>query len=82
MGHYHRFRTAMLKLLDQAKNGSHVKIPGVEVIPVQAARIEPLPNSDGGKEDKVGRMALDGELVETTAIQAHVMPKVAKVFTK
>ena len=70
----------MLKLLDQAKNGSHVKIPGVEVIPVQAARIEPLPND--GKEDKAGRMALDGELVETTAIQAHVMPKVAKVFTK
>ena len=69
--------------MDQAKKGSHVKIPGVEVIPVQAARIEPLPNGEGrGQEDKMGRMALDGELVETTAIQAHVMPKVAKVFTK
>ena len=71
----------MLKVLDQAKTGAHVKIPGVEVIPVQAARIEPLPSTDE-KETKLGKMALDGEHVETTAVQVHIMPKVAKVYTK
>ena len=30
-------------MMDKAKSGSHVQLPGVEVIPVQAARIEPLP---------------------------------------
>ena len=36
-------RTTLVKLMDKAKSGSHVQLPGVEVIPVQAARIEPLP---------------------------------------
>ena len=36
-------RTTLVKLIDKAKSGSHVQLPGVEVIPVQAARIEPLP---------------------------------------
>lgn len=74
-------RTTLVKLMDKAKSGLHVQLPGVEVIPVQAARIEPLPRDDRG-DDKLGTMCLDGELVKTTAVQAHVMPKTAKIFTK
>ena len=37
---------------------------------------------DDRDDDKLGTMCLDGELVKTTAVQAHVMPKTAKIFTK
>ena len=70
-------RGDLLKMLLKVEDGSHVGIPGLEIIPVQAARIEPL---ESGRD--AGIMVLDGEKIDTTVVQSHVMPKAARVFSK
>jgi len=70
-------RSQMTQILIKLEKGTHVNTPGLEIIPVQAARIEPLPSNQ-----HMGKMCLDGELIDTTPLQAHVMPKAVKLFTK
>jgi hypothetical protein len=65
-------------MLIDMETGKHVNIPGVEIIPVRAIRLEPLGNSTQGG----GIMTLDGEVVPTGIVQAHILPSAAKVFIK
>ena len=49
----------------------HISLPGVEMIPVRAFRIEPL--------EERGTMTVDGELVERGVMQASVLPGMVRV---
>jgi len=53
-------------------SGGHVDLPGVEMIPVKAFRIEPEPNDRG-------HMTLDGEEVEYGPIQAEILPSFVNI---
>ena len=60
------------------ETGKHVNIPGIELIPVRAIRLEPLGNPAQG----YGLMTMDGEVIPTGIVQAHIMPSASKVFIK
>jgi diacylglycerol kinase family enzyme len=60
------------------ETGKHVNIPGIEIIPVRAIRLEPLDNPTQG----AGIMTMDGEMIPTGMVQAHILPSAAKVFVK
>jgi diacylglycerol kinase family enzyme len=60
------------------ETGKHVNIPGIEIIPVRAIRLEPLGNPTQG----AGIMTMDGEMIPTGMVQAHILPSAAKVFVK
>ena len=68
----------LLQMLMEMETGKHVNIPGIELIPVRAIRLEPLGNPNQG----AGIMTMDGEVIPTGVVQAHIMPSVAKVFVK
>ena len=68
----------LIQMMVDVEQGKHVSIPGIEIIPVRAFRLEPLGNSTQG----AGIMTLDGEVIPTGLIQAHIMPSAAKVFVK
>lgn len=68
-------RGDLMKVLLECETGDHVRIPGVETIPVRAVRIEPK-----GPEDKMGRYSLDGESMAACPIQMHIMPKAINVY--
>ena len=60
------------------KKGKHVGIPGIDIIPVNAVRIEPLEND----KDSKGMMTVDGELIESGPLQCHIMQNAAKIYSK
>lgn len=65
-------RLQMAQFLLSLKDGSHRKLPFVNIIPVYAVRIEPLG----------GRMTVDGELVELGPIQVSILSSVARIMHK
>ena len=71
-------RANLLKTLLKLEKGKHIGIPGIEIIPVNAVRIEPI---DKDKESK-GTMTVDGELIESGPIQCHIMQHAAKIYSK
>ena len=70
-------RANLLKALVEVEKGKHVGIPGLDIIPVTAVRIEPL-----GEKDGKGMMTVDGELIESGPLQCHIMQGAAKLFSK
>ena len=64
----------LLKALSALENGSHLGIPGVELIPVDAFRLVPAQD--------VGYMTIDGESIPIGPIQAQIMPTVINIFVK
>ncbi|XP_045602902.2 sphingosine kinase 1 [Procambarus clarkii] len=55
-------------------DGSHVSIPGVELIAVEALRIVP--------STATGCLSVDGELIPWGPVQAHVLPGRGQVMTR
>ncbi|KAG8190082.1 hypothetical protein JTE90_023054 [Oedothorax gibbosus] len=67
-------RAEVIYFLTCLQTGDHVHIPYVEVIPVHAFRLEPAsPDS---------YLTVDGEAIQCCAIQAEVLPSVARVMTR
>ena len=60
--------------MSDLEKGTHVNIPGVEVIPVSACRLVPAMD--------VGYLTTDGESIPVGPIQAQVMPTEINVFVK
>ena len=71
-------RGNLLKTLIKIEEGKHAGIPGIDIIPVNAVRIEPLEND----KDSKGVMTVDGELIESGPIQCHIMQNAAKIYSK
>ena len=71
-------RGNLLKTLLEIEKGKHVGIPGIEMIPVNAVRIEPVEKD----KDIKGKMVVDGELIESGPIQCHIMQNAAKLYSK
>ena len=69
----------LLQLLIEMEKGTHLNIPGVEIIPIRAFRLDPL---GGSSTQGGGIMTLDGELIPTGLLQGHIMPSAAKLFVK
>lgn len=72
-------------------HGKHVDLPYVTLIPVQAFRLESLAGREeeetrcprgGVRKRKSGVMTIDGELVDTDIIQAHILPSCLTVMSK
>ena len=71
-------RKNLLATLIKMEKGKHIGIPGIEIIPVNAVRIEPLENDKVSK----GTICVDGELIESGPIQCHIMQNAAKIYSK
>lgn len=65
-------RTQLANFMMTLETGSHVDLPFLEIIPIQAFRLEPL--SEGG------HLTVDGELVDYGPIQAEVLPSLARIM--
>ncbi|XP_033215848.1 sphingosine kinase 2-like isoform X2 [Belonocnema kinseyi] len=66
-------RSHLLQFLLGLSTGSHLTVPGVEMIPVKAFRIEPA-------EGTSGYLVVDGENVDYGPIQAEMFPSLATVM--
>ena len=62
----------MAMILLGLDSGGHANMPGVEFIRCTAYRLEPI--TTGSFND------LDGEVIESGPVQAHVLPGAVKVF--
>ena len=62
----------VVQFLIGMSNGSHVKVPEAEIVPVSALRIEP----------EAGQLTVDGEAVDLGPLQAEVLPSLVKVFAR
>ncbi|XP_014279332.1 sphingosine kinase 1 [Halyomorpha halys] len=65
-------RPHLMQFLVGLSNGSHVKVPEAEMIPVSALRIEP----------EAGQLTVDGEAVDLGPLQAEILPSAVKVFAR
>jgi sphingosine kinase len=70
-------RVQLLKLFTAMQDGKPIDDPSTQIIRVRAFRLEPL----GGPGGNLGRMTVDGELVDCGPIQAEVLPSLARVMT-
>ncbi|XP_024940800.1 sphingosine kinase 2 isoform X3 [Cephus cinctus] len=68
-------RANLLQFLLGLSSGTHLTCSGVEMIPVQAFRIEPEVNGP------IGHLTVDGEEVDYGPLQAEVFPSLATVMT-
>ncbi|XP_076056458.1 sphingosine kinase 1-like isoform X2 [Oratosquilla oratoria] len=66
-------KAGLLQFLLKMSDGSHVDIPGVEMIPVTALRLEPISE---------GILMVDGEEVPCSTIQGEVLPQAATVMAQ
>ena len=71
-------RANLLKAIMKMEKGRHIGIPGIDMIPVKAVRIESM---DKNKESE-GKLTVDGELIESGIIQCHIMKNSAKIYSK
>ncbi|XP_072153331.1 sphingosine kinase 1 isoform X4 [Bemisia tabaci] len=67
-------RTHLFQCLIGLSSGAHVNVPGVEVIPVQAFRLEP--KSTGS------HIVVDGELLDYEPFQVEIVPGIASVYSR
>ncbi len=67
-------RKRMLSMLTKTEDGTHVQVPGFEVVKVKAFRLEPLCST--------GTMCVDGEKVDHGPIQAQILPGIANVMAR
>lgn len=66
-------KATIAQFLLKMDKGEHIYLPGVEMIPVRAFRIEPL-------EEK-GWMTVDGESVPRGVMQASVLPSMVRILS-
>jgi len=66
-------KSTIAQFLLKMEKGEHIYLPGVEMIPVRAFRIEPL-------EDR-GYMTVDGENVPRGVMQASVLPSMVRILS-
>ena len=67
-------KSKLIKFLTSLSKGNHINIPGIELIPIHAFRIEPL--------CKDGVLTVDGETVDFESIQGHIMPSATYFMVK
>ncbi|CAG2104674.1 unnamed protein product [Medioppia subpectinata] len=67
-------RKQVIQFLLALEKGKHPTLPYITFLPVRAFRIEPYAN--------VGRITVDGELVESGPVQAQVVPRMAAILTR
>ncbi|XP_042899282.1 sphingosine kinase 1 isoform X2 [Parasteatoda tepidariorum] len=67
-------RAQAMYFLSCLQTGEHVNVPYVDVIPVNAFRLEPHKSE--------GYLTVDGEVIPCCPIQAEVMPSVARVMSR
>ncbi|KFM61776.1 Sphingosine kinase 2, partial [Stegodyphus mimosarum] len=67
-------RAQVMYFLACLQTGDHVHIPYVDVIPIQAFRLEPL------RTDSF--LTVDGEVIPCCTIQAEVLPSIARVMSR
>jgi sphingosine kinase len=67
-------RKQVVQFLLALEKGKHTSLPYLTFLPVKAFRIEPTNN--------VGRLTIDGELVECGPAQAEVIPRMATVLSR
>lgn len=65
-------RLQSLNLMKQLEDGSHVRNPIADLIPVTAFRLVP--------EQPKGNIVVDGELIDYGPIQAQVLPRAARIM--
>ena len=68
-------RSNLLHFFNAVEEGKHVHIPGVEIIPVRAARISP-------SDTDSGTLTIDGECIPVGPIQAQILPSMANLYVK
>ena len=68
-------KSRLLKLLMESESGNHVKIPGIDIIPVKAFRMVPTDNDSGF-------LTMDGESIPVGPIQAQIVPSMLNLFVK
>lgn len=71
-------RLQVLKLLNDAGNGTYLQNPYLEFVKIKAFRLEPLPDDNFGN----GTYMIDGEKVHYGAIQGEVLPGLARVISR
>ena len=59
----------------ESESGNHVKIPGIDIIPVKAFRMVPTDNDSGF-------LTMDGESIPVGPIQAQIVPSMLNLFVK
>jgi len=69
-------RGAIFKFMLSMESGSHVNIPGIDVFPVTAVKIQPDPTS------LPSSMTVDGERMAAGAVQCHILPGAGRVMVK
>ncbi|XP_050535384.1 sphingosine kinase 1-like isoform X2 [Daktulosphaira vitifoliae] len=67
-------RASFLQFLLALSTGNHLSFPYVQMIPVNAFRLEPL---SGGSH-----IVVDGELLKHSPLQAEIMPGVTNVYAR
>jgi len=67
-------RKQVVQFLLALEKGKHTTLPYVTFLPVKAYRVEPT--------NDVGRVTVDGELIECGPVQAEVIPRMATVLTR
>ncbi|TRY77141.1 hypothetical protein TCAL_04036 [Tigriopus californicus] len=67
-------KTDLCKIFIEVETGKHVKIEGVDMFPIIGFRLEPTNDN--------GCLSLDGEVLETRAVQGIVRPKSWKTLTR
>ena len=67
-------KSNLMKCFSEAKKGNHIKIPGVEIVPVTAFRMVP--------SDTSGYLTMDGESIPVSPIQAQILPSIVNLFVK
>lgn len=56
------------------ENGTHLNIPGLQIIPATGIRLVP--------HDATGLLTVDGEVVPYGPLEAHVMPGAGRVMVR
>jgi len=69
-------KKTILEFIMKMETGDHIYIPGVEIIPATAFRLEPFKSS----HDKGGYLTVDGELVKTEILQAMILPGMVRTL--
>jgi len=70
-------RVRLLKLFMAMSEGKTINDPSTQIVRVRAFRLEPL----GGPNGNLGRMTIDGELVDCGPIQGEILPSMARIMT-
>jgi len=67
-------RKQVIQFLLALEKGKHPALPYISFLPVKAFRIEPYAD--------VGKVTVDGELIESGPVQAEVVPRMASILTR